>query len=305
MKRPFSLSAGVKTSAPSAMRIIMVLISAGLLSNSILNGLPIQTTSPGETVRELEATLGKIQRLESDYLENLYTLARLQARLGHREEAYLALDHVVGAGFNDLGRLRTDAAFQEFRSEALFDSLVRRTKRNGSIRDWENPDREEVRKLDQILKTLAFKSGERVADIGAGSGTFTFPVAEAIGPTGFVWAMDISPEMIEYLDFRIQARKAANVTARRVPPDDPQLQPGSLDTILMFYTLHYVKDRVAYGTKLKEGLAPGGRLVIISHISGKFFNKELIDRELKAAGFRLKDSHDFLSGQLFLIYVPE
>jgi hypothetical protein len=35
----------------------------------------------------------------------------------------------------------------------------------------------------------------------------------------------------------------------------------------MFYTLHYVKDRVAYGKKLKEGLAPGGRLAVISNIS--------------------------------------
>ncbi|MEN6311669.1 MAG: hypothetical protein ABFD80_09065 [Acidobacteriota bacterium] len=72
----------------------------------------------------------------------------------------------------------------------------------------------------------------------------------------------------------------------------------------MFYTLHYVKDRVAYGRKLKEGLALGGRLVV-SYTSGKFFNQDLLDKEIKAAGFKVRGSYDFLSGQFFVAYVPE
>lgn len=286
------------------MQIIFVLIVTSLLSTAIPEGLQAQTTSQTESVRELEAAQQKIKQIESDYLEALYTIARVQARLGRREDAYLALDRALGAGFDDVGRLRSDDAFQEFRNEALFNSLVRRTWRNESIKAWERPDREVVQKSDQIMKTLAFKPGERVADIGAGSGRFTFPVAEAVGSTGTVWALDISPEMIEYLDFRVQARKVANVKPRRVLPDDPQLQPGSLDTILMFYTLHYVKDRVAYGKKLKEGLAPGGRLVVISYISAKFFYREQLDQEMKAAGFKVQASYDFLSKQFFVIYVP-
>jgi hypothetical protein len=62
---------------------------------------------------------------------------------------------------------------------------------------------------------------------------------------------------------------------------------------------------VAYGKKLKEGLAPGGRLVVISYISSKFFDKERLDREMKAAGFKVQAFHDFLSKQFFVIYVPE
>jgi len=266
--------------------------------------LHAQTTSQTDSVRELESAQQKIQQVESDYIGALYTVARLHARLGHREDAYLALVRAVGAGFDDVGRLRSDDAFQEFVSEALFNSLVRRAWRNMSIHAWERPDREEVQKSDQIMKALAFKPGERVADIGAGSGCFTFPVAEEVGPTGAVWALDISPEMIDYLDFRVQARKAVNVKPRLVLPDDPQLQPGSLNTILMFYTLHYVKDRVAYGKKLKEGLAPGGRLVVISNISPKFLREQL-DEEMRAAGFKVQASYDFLSKQFFVIYIPE
>ncbi len=287
------------------MRAILTLTAAGLLSVAVPENLPAQETSPAESAREVEAARQKIQQAESDHIEALYALARLQARLGRREDAYLALDRAVGAGFGDTGRLRSDDAFQALRGEALFDSLVRRAWRNESIQSWERPDREAVRKFDQIMTTLAFKPGERVADIGAGSGCFTFRVAEAVGSAGIVWALDISPEMIEYLDFRARARQAANVKPRRVPADDPQLQPGGLDTILMFYTLHYVKDRVAYGRKLKEGLAPGGRLVVVSYVSGRFFNRDLLDREMKAAGFRVQASYDFLSGQFFVVYVPE
>lgn len=265
----------------------------------------VQTNSQADPVRELESAQEKVQQAESDHIEALYTVARLQARLGRREAAYLALDRALGAGFDDVGRLRSDDAFQEFVSEALFNSLVRRAWRNTNIQSWERPDREEVQKSDQIMKALAFKPGERVADIGAGSGCFTFPVAEEVGPNGTVWALDISPEMIDYLDFRAQARKAVNVKPRLVLPDDPQLQPGSLETILMFYTLHYVKDRVAYGRKLKEGLTPGGRLVVISHISPKFFVRERLDEEMRAAGFKVQASYDFLLNQFFVIYAPQ
>jgi precorrin-6B methylase 2 len=283
---------------------INVLIATSLLFIAISEGLYAQTTSKAESVRELEAAQQKIQQVESDFIEALYTVARVQARLGHREDAYLALDRALGAGFNDVGRLRSDDAFQEFRSEALFNSLVQRARRNANIQAWENPEREAVKKSDQIIKALAFKPGERVADIGAGSGCFSFPVGEAVGSTGTVWALDISPEMIEHIDFRVQARKAVNVKPRRVLPDDPQLQPGSIDTILMFFTLHYVKDRVVYGKKLKEALAQGGRLVVISYITS-MFNKEQLDQEMKAAGFKVQTSYDFLLKHFFVIYVPE
>jgi len=198
------------------MQIIIVLIATSLLSTAIPKGLYAQTAAQTESVRELEAAQQKIKKVESSFTEALYTIARIQASIGQREDAYLALDRVLGAGFDDVGRLRSDDAFQEFRGEALFNSLVKRAGRNASIAAWESPEREVVQKSDQIIKALAFKPGERVADIGEGSGYFTFPVAETVGSTGTVWALDISAEMIEYIDFRAQARKAANVKPRQV-----------------------------------------------------------------------------------------
>ena len=102
----------------------------------------------------MEAAQQKAQELESDFIESLYTIAQVQARLGHREDAYLALDRALGAGFNDLGRLRSDDAFQDFRSEALFNSLVQRARRNASIQAWENPEREAVK---NGIRAIAFR----------------------------------------------------------------------------------------------------------------------------------------------------
>jgi len=202
---------------------------------------------------------------EQEHVEALYAVAQLHARMGHHEQAYLCLNRAIGAGFADRGRLREDEAFRDYRDNDLFKTLVRRAWARGYFDLLERPNREDVQMSPEIMKSLVFRPGERVADIGAGTGYFTFPIAEAVGPTGVVWALDIAPEMIEALESRTKARKVANLKVRKVPSDDPQIEPGSLDTILMIEAIHYVKNRTTYARKLLPGLAPGGRLVIIDY----------------------------------------
>ena len=254
--------------------------------------------------------------IEPAHVEALYAAARYHAGLGRREQAYLYLARAIGAGFNDRGRLLEDTAFAEYRSEDLFRSLARRAWARGYTDLLERPNREDVQKSPAIMQALALRPGERVADIGAGTGYFTFQVADAVGPTGRVLALDIAPEMLEYLDLRVKARKATNVTLRRVAADDPQLEPGSVDTILMIDAIHYVKDRVTYAKKLLPALAPGGRVVIIDYRPKPMaerpwgpppeqqFPREQMDREMEAAGFRVSAAFDFLPEQFFVIYVP-
>ena len=207
-----------------------------------------------------------------------------------------------------------DDAFAEYRGEDLFRSLARKAWARGYVGLLERSNREDVQKSPQIMKALAFRPGERVADIGAGSGYFTFQVAEAVGPAGSVQALDVAPEMLEYLDMRVKARKASNVTCRKVASDDPQLAPGSVDTVLMIDAIHYVKDRTAYAKKLLPGLAPGGRLVIIDYIPKPMserpwgpppeqqFPRAQLDTEMAAAGFKVQAAYDFLPEQFFVVY---
>ncbi len=268
----------------------------------------------GDTEKALQVAAQAIEISEAEHVEALYQAAELHARLGHREQAYLLVARAIGAGFYDRQRLLEDPAFAEYRGEELFRSLARKAWAHGYTMLLERDNREQVQKSPEIMKVLAFKPGERVADIGAGTGYFTLPVARAVAPTGQVFALDIAPEMLEYLDMRVKAQKVANVTLRKVTSDDPQLPPGAVDTILMIDTIHYVKDRAAYAKKLAPALAPGGRLVIIDYRPRPMserpwgpppeqqFPREQLDREMAAAGFTVTASYDFLPEQFFVVY---
>lgn len=273
-----------------------------------------QDTKAGNQDRALEAAERMVDATEQEHFEALYSAARLHAELGHRDLAYRFLARAMGAGFNDRDRVLKDEAFKTFRDEELFRTQVRRAWANGYIELLERPNREDVQKSPEIMKALAFRPGERVADIGAGSGYFTIPVARAVAPTGVVQALDIAPEMLEYLEFRVKAQKIENVRLRKVQSDDPLLEPASVDTILMIDTIHYVKDRVGYARKLRPGLAPGGRLVIIDYIPKPMserpwgpspeqqISRQQMDADMLAAGFKVERAYDFLPEQYFVVY---
>lgn len=282
---------------------------------SRLSILADQAVKAGDLAKAVALVEQMVAIAEPEHVEALYSAAQLHARLGNREKAYLYLSRAVGAGFNDRARLLQEEAFKEYRGEDLFKSLARRAWARGYTDLLERPNREDVQKSPEIMKALNFKPGERVADIGAGTGYFTFQVAKAVGPTGLVLAIDIAPEMLEYLDLRVKAQKAGNIKLRKVTSDDPQLEPGSVDTILMVDTIHYVKDRTAYARKLRPGLASGGRVVVIDYIPKPVserpwgpppeqqFPKEELDREMAAAGFKVLRAYDFLPEQFFVIYI--
>lgn len=75
------------------------------------------------------------------------------------------------------------------------------------------------------MASLALAPGERVADIGAGSGYFTLQIAKAVGSTGIVWAADIEQAMLDHIEKRIADKKLTNVKLKLVTADDPQLRP--------------------------------------------------------------------------------
>src|SRR5262249_11691962 len=78
--------------------------------------------------------------------------------------------------------------------------------------DWlDRPEREKEERTDKLLEALALKPGEVVADVGAGSGYYTFPVAKQVGPKGKVYAVDIQKEMLDLIRTRMKARKLDNV----------------------------------------------------------------------------------------------
>src|SRR5271157_1345335 len=79
------------------------------------------------------------------------------------------------------------------------------------IHSLEDPKRAEWQKPEEVVAKLGLKPGEAVADLGAGSGYFTMLFAKAVGPQGTVYAVDVLPEMLEYIRQRAQNDDVKNI----------------------------------------------------------------------------------------------
>jgi predicted methyltransferase len=162
---------------------------------------------------------------------------------------------------------------------------------------WQQPER--------VVAALAIAPGARVADLGAGGGYFTGRLADAAGPTGVVYAIDVDPEMTEHLE----EHAPPNVKVVLAPYDDPAL-PEPVDLIFTCNTYHHIRSRTDYFRNARRHLAPGGRVAIVElarrgwlqRIFPHFTAPQTIQAEMEAAGYRQTAEHAFLERQSFLIF---
>jgi SAM-dependent methyltransferase len=246
--------------------------------------------------------------------EAMYNTARAHALAGDRRKAYEYLYWAIDSGYWDARTMMEDYAFAGIKDEDLFKKLVSSARANGYIWMLEREEREGFQKPEQVVEAFELKPGMKVADVGCGSGYFTVKIAGEIGPEGKVWAIDAWQDMLDYLDRRVQIEGFTNVELVKVERDDPQIPKGEADLILMVDVYHYIKERVAYGEKLREGLAPGGRLIVVDYIPktleerpwgpppSQNMSEEELTSDLEKAGFRKVKQHDFLPEQYFVIY---
>ncbi len=178
------------------------------------------------------------------------------------------------------------------------------------IKALEDPKRDAYQKPHEVMEALAVKAGETVADIGAGSGYFTMRLAKHVGPSGRVYAVDVSPEMIRHLHARVRDAKLLNVSPILAPPDDPLL-PEKVDRVLIVDVWHHIENQAGYLDRLKQLLKPGGQIVMIDFhkrdmpvgppIGMKIAREDLL-KQMTQNGFRLAAEHTFLPYQYFLVF---
>ncbi|HEX6838691.1 MAG TPA: class I SAM-dependent methyltransferase [Polyangia bacterium] len=122
--------------------------------------------------------------------------------------------------------------------------------------DAEAAQYERYRAPSTILTGLALAPGQRVADVGAGRGFLTTRLAAAVGAAGHVVATDIDAAALAAIP------RAANVETRLVHADDPGLEAGAYDRILVAEVDHYLADRTDYLRRLGRALRPGGFIAV-------------------------------------------
>lgn len=163
---------------------------------------------------------------------------------------------------------------------------------------------------EEVIQALNLKDGQLAADLGSGSGYFTFLLAKAVGPGGKVYAVDVDPGMHDYVASRAREERYANIEVILAKPDDPLLPESGVDLIFTCITYHHLEDRVSYFKNASKYLRPGGRIAIIdfngegwfTRLIGHWTSREVILQELQQAGYSLQQELTFLPNQAFLIF---
>lgn len=169
---------------------------------------------------------------------------------------------------------------------------------------YQKPDRYTWQYPEKVIEVLKLKPGMRVADLGAGTGYFTFRLAEAVGDEGKVFAIDIDEEMNASIDKQAIKKQAANVRTVLSVEHDP-LIPEKVDLIFSVNMYHHLEDRSAYFKNAARYLKPGGKIAIIDFRKGAFKHyteRKVLLKEFKAAGYALDKTHGFLPRQNFLVF---
>jgi protein-L-isoaspartate O-methyltransferase len=127
----------------------------------------------------------------------------------------------------------------------------------------ERPEREKQEQPKKLLKALDLKPGWVVADIGAGSGYYSFRMAEKVGPKGKVLAVDIQKEMLAIIRQRMEKEEVENIETILGTETDPKLPAGGVDLILLVDVYHEFAFPYEMTEAMIKALKPGGRLVFV------------------------------------------
>ena len=165
----------------------------------------------------------------------------------------------------------------------------------GGVPWLERPERETEERPQLLIDALAIEPGQTIADLGAGSGYYSFRIAPLVGERGRVLALDVEPRMLRIVSERARRAGITNVTTVLSTPSDPNLEPNSVDLLFMVDVYHELEFPFEVLTKVREALKPGGRVALIEYRAEdpavmikpvhKMSERQII-RELTAAGFR-------------------
>jgi len=160
-----------------------------------------------------------------------------------------------------------------------------------------------------VVDSLQLAPSDVVADIGAGTGYFTFRIAPRV-PNGRVFAVDIQPEMLDIMRRRIDGQQIDNVTLVRGTEKDPSLPADTIDVAIMVDAYHefaYPREMI---TSLRESLRPGGRVVLVEYrkedpsVPIKPLHKmseAQVRKEMRAVGLEWVKTLDMLPRQHFIV----
>jgi precorrin-6B methylase 2 len=176
---------------------------------------------------------------------------------------------------------------------------------------FNRPGRDKEERPELLMAALQIRRGATVADIGSGTGYFTWRLAEQVGPQGKVYAVDVQQSMLDLTRAAVQERKLSNVEYVLATDRSARLPERSLDLVFIAYAYHEFGDPGAMMASIRRALEPGGRVVILEYAKESNIapasplhkmSFEEIRREIEPMGFVIDQLLDFLPVQHGVVF---
>ena len=174
----------------------------------------------------------------------------------------------------------------------------------------ERPRREQEERTDLLIKSMKIKPSDRIADIGAGSGYFSFRMSDLV-PRGKVFAVDISPKMLGIIRAKIKEQKVTNVFPIQSTITRTMLEPSSIDKALIVDAYHEFSHPREMANSIFKSLKKDGLLILIEYRKEdkkvpikplhKMTEKQAIE-EIEVVGFKWEKTLSVLPQQHFMIF---
>jgi ubiquinone/menaquinone biosynthesis C-methylase UbiE len=178
------------------------------------------------------------------------------------------------------------------------------------IKTLESPARIASLKTDEVIARLGLRSGDVIADLGAGSGLFAFPLAKAVG-SGRVYAVELDEAFLTHMRNKAKADGVTNVVPVLGKFTDPALPARDVDVAFFHDVLHHVENRSAYLKSVAGYVKSGGRIVVIEFNPGDSPHKAepqlVVSKEQTAAwmaevGFVPAEDVQLFADKWFVVY---
>ena len=176
---------------------------------------------------------------------------------------------------------------------------------------FERPGREVYDRRLEIVAACRIKPGMAVADVGAGTGLFSRMFSAEVGPTGQVYAVDISDEFVQHVERTCRERGLRNVAGVVCGTDSVDLPAGSIDLAFLCATYHHLEFPNKTMRSIRQALRPGGQVILIDDIRREGVSSEWVLNhvragqetfvaEIEAAGFHVVEERPFLKEYYFV-----
>lgn len=170
---------------------------------------------------------------------------------------------------------------------------------------FEKPGREVFDQREKILQAIGLRPGQRVADLGAGTGLFTMLIANVVGPKGKVYSVDIVKDFLALINKRAGEAGLKNIQTVLCTDRSAELPEASVELVFTSDTYHHLEYPRSTLASIRQALRPGGELIVVDYrrepgksaewILGHVrAGQEEVVREIEAAGFQRVETPDFL-----------